>query len=160
MNPSTRTEVARLADQLERSIYGGAWQGPALIEALAGVDLAAATRRPVAGAHTIHEIVEHVTFWLHGARLRLAGGGPADEEDWQTSELRTEEAWHEAIAALERAHRELRATLDAMDDVRLDDGVAGSDPTARGLLLGLLQHNAYHAGQLVLLARAVTEDAR
>jgi len=160
MSPASRTEVARLADQLERSVYGGAWHGPALVEALAGVDVAVASRRPVAGGHTLHEIVAHVTFWLDGARLRLAGDGPGDEEDWHVSEIRSESDWRDAVASLERAYRELRGALDGMDDARLDDAVAGSDPTARGLLLGLLQHNAYHAGQLVLLARAAAEAAR
>ena len=40
-----------------------------------------------------------------------------------------------------------------LDEKRFDQP-AGSDPTLRGLLLGLLQHNAYPAGQLVLLAKA------
>jgi len=42
----------------------------------------------------------------------------------------------------------------ALDDTRLDDAVDGSDPTLRGMLIGLLQHNAYHAGQ-ISLARKV-----
>jgi uncharacterized damage-inducible protein DinB len=38
--------------------------------------------------------------------------------------------------------------------------VAGSDPTLRGLLLGLLQHNAYHTGQIVVLAKAAKGPAK
>ena len=48
----------------------------------------------------------------------------------------------------------------ALPDERLDDPVVGSDPTVRGMLLGVLQHNAYHAGQLVFLRKVVSESPR
>jgi hypothetical protein len=38
--------------------------------------------------------------------------------------------------------------------------VAGSDPTVRGLLVGILQHNAYHGGQIVLLRKAGAAEGR
>jgi len=158
MSQSSRIEVALLADQLERSLYGGAWHGPAVLEALAEVDGAAATRRVLEGSHTIAEIVDHVRFWLTTARRRLEGDRTEEAGDWEGAAPEGEGAWRGAVEALERAHRELRSTLEALDDARLDAAVAGSDPTARGLLLGLVQHNAYHAGQLVLLARAARGD--
>ena len=45
------------------------------------------------------------------------------------------------------------AWIELADD-RLEDPVAGSDPTMRGLLLGVLQHNVYHAGQIAILKKA------
>jgi uncharacterized damage-inducible protein DinB len=155
--PST-TEVARLADQLERAYRGGAWHGPALAEALAGVDAATAGRRPVARAHTIREIVAHVSVWMDVCRRRIAGEAVHDlppEEDWPAaSEPSTEDAWRRELATLDQRHRRLHAAVAALDDARLDDPVAGSDPTVRGLLLGVLQHHAYHGGQIALLAKA------
>ena len=59
-----------------------------------------------------------------------------------------------SLAQLEESHCRLRAHLLALDAASFDRRVAGSDPTLRGMLLGLLQHNAYHAGQIVLLAKA------
>jgi uncharacterized damage-inducible protein DinB len=156
MEPSERFETARLADQLERSFRGGAWHGPAVAEALDGVGAAAAARRPLVGAHTIAEIVGHLTYWLRAAVVRLRG--EREEEvlgraDWPPAAT-AEDAWRAARAALEAAHRELHAAVVALEDSRLDDPVPGSDPTVRGMLLGLLQHNAYHAGQIALLAKA------
>lgn len=154
MNGLSRIETSRLADQLERSFRGGAWHGPALAEAIDGLDAAAANRRPLAGAHTAAEIVFHVAFWLDGVRRRLAGAS-AEGDDWPAAGGRAD--WDELKATLERHHRALHAAVAALDDARLDDPVEGSDPTVRGMLLGLLQHNAYHAGQLTLLARAARE---
>lgn len=156
-------ESARLADQLERSVRGGAWHGPAFLQAIAEVDAAAATARPIAGAHTIHELVWHAAFWLDVARQRIAGevATPlAAESDWPGDEGSPEERWRAARTWLEEAYRRLHAAVLALPDERLDDPVSGSDPTVRGLLFGVLQHNAYHGGQIVLLVKAAAGSPR
>ena len=150
----------RLADQLERAFRGGAWHGPSLAEALAGVDAATATRRPIADAHTIREVVGHVSTWMDLCRRRIEGEATGDvtaAEDWPqpgADGATSDEAWREELRLLEERHRRLRATVERLDDDGLDDPVAGSDPTVRGLLLGILQHHAYHGGQIVLLRKA------
>lgn len=152
---AARTEVARLADQLERSFRGGAWHGPAVAETLSGVDAAAARRRTVGRGHTIDEIVGHLAFWLDAAARRLDGEALADlppESDWPAPS-EGDEGWRGRLAELETAYRRLHARVLELDDAALDGPVAGSDPTVRGLLLGILQHNAYHGGQIALLAK-------
>jgi uncharacterized damage-inducible protein DinB len=151
-------EVGRLADQLERSFHGGAWHGPATREALNGIDAATAIRRPDGSPHTIVKLVRHITFWLNAANLRIVGGRDVDpRSDWQEDRELTDDAWARAIAELEQAHAKLHAALLDLDDERLDGPVPGLDPTVRGLLLGTLQHNAYHTGQIVHLAQELTK---
>ena len=153
-------EAARFADQLDRSLHGSAWHGPALAEALAGLTAAEADFQPFADAHTIRELVFHVDFWIQETLRRIEAppdDRPDPENDWPTGEVakgRREATWKAALAQLEESHRRLHATVLALDAAGFDRRVAGSDPTLRGMLLGLLQHNAYHAGQIVLLARA------
>lgn len=153
----SRFETARLADQLERSYRGGAWHGLALSEAIDGVDAEAADRRALPGIHTVAEIAFHVAYWLDGVRRRLDGAA-VEGDDWPAPGRVTD--WTATRDALERAHRALHAAVLALDDARLDDPVEGSDPTVRGMLLGVLQHNAYHAGQIALLAKAAREAGR
>lgn len=160
---SQRLETARLADQLERGFRGGAWHGAALAETLAGVDAATASRRPLDGAHTIWELALHAGTWIDVARRRLAGeqvGEVSPEIDWSAPTDHSEEAWAAAIRRLEKAHRDLHALVLALDDERLEDPVTGSDPTVRGLLFGVLQHNVYHAGQIALLKKAGESDGK
>jgi uncharacterized damage-inducible protein DinB len=157
MASSTSAEVGRLADQLERSFHGGAWHGPATREALAGIDATTAGRRPVGSAHTIIELTRHITFWLDAAHLRIVGGRDVDSDaDWPEQETLTAQAWERAVAKLERAHAKLHGALLELADARLDDAVPGLDPTVRGLLLGTLQHNAFHTGQIVQIARELS----
>jgi len=154
-------QTESLADLLERTFRGGAWHGPAVAEALAGVDAAAAARRPLAGAHSIWEIVRHLTVWNEVPRRRIDGERLQDlpaERDWpappsEAAEV-SEPAWRSALAALEESHAALHARVRGLGDAQLDEPVAGSDPTVRGMLLGVLQHNAYHAGQIALLKKA------
>ena len=151
----SKVESTRLADQLERSFRGGAWHGPSLEESLAGLAAADAGRRPLAGAHSIAEIVAHLAFWLEHAARRIDGaaeGGLSEGDDWPPPGESADD-WRRLLARLDAAHRRLHAQVAALDDAALDGAVAGCDPTVRGLLHGILQHNAYHGGQIVLLAK-------
>ena len=152
----SRIETTRLADQLERAFRGGAWHGPSLDEALDGVDAATASRR-FGDAHTIAEITGHVAFWIDAAHRRMHGENVTNvppEVDFPQGGADSDDAWRATLANLEAAHRRLHAALLALDDDQLDGAVAGSDPTVRGQLLGILQHNAYHAGQIAVLKKA------
>lgn len=152
-----RIETARLADQLERAFRGGAWHGPSLSEVLEGVDAATAAARPVNAAHSIGELTSHVAFWIDACLRRMDGESITNvppEVDFPAGTAASDESWRATLAGLDRAHRRLHARLLELDDERLDGTVAGSDPTVRGQLLGILQHNAYHAGQIAVLRKA------
>lgn len=159
----SRVETTRLADQLERAFRGGAWHGPSLAEALDGVDASLAASRPAADAHSIGEIAGHVAFWIDAGRRRMEGENVTDvlpDVDFPPGAAASEEAWRSTLARLDQAHRRLHSALLALDDERLDDPVVGSDPTVRGQLLGILQHNAYHAGQIMMLKKTRGGGAR
>lgn len=67
-------------------------------------------------------------------------------------------AWQAFCQALEAAHCGLRDAVRPLEEPRLDEARPGSDTTLRGLLLGTLQHNAYHAGQIGVV-RKLSEAA-
>jgi hypothetical protein len=123
-------------------------------ETLDGVAAAAAAARPLAGGHSIWEIVHHLTVWNDVPRRRLDGERlqnlPA-ERDWPPVGDVSAGAWQAALTALEEAHDAFHARVLDLTDAQLDDPVIGSDSTVRGMILGVLQHNGYHAGQIVIL---------
>ena len=60
------------------------WHGPALAQVLETATAERAAAKPIAGAHSIWEIVLHVAAWAEIARARLKGqstGDPAPEVD-------------------------------------------------------------------------------
>ena len=144
-------ETARIADQLRRSYYGPAWHGPALSELLSGITVERAAIRPIAGVHSIHELVQHVAFWERLALGALHGSPmPADEsDDWPA----TLHPLDFALADLRAATDELTAAIESFPVSRLEDIVPGREYSFAFLLHGIVQHNLYHAGQIALLRK-------
>jgi hypothetical protein len=104
-------EVDRIIDQLKRSVDGGAWHGPALLELLEGVTATQAAARPPSGAHTIWEIVHHCTVWMGQISLRLHGNTEKDlppDKDWPPHPSSVDDqSWQATISRLRKAHQAL-----------------------------------------------------
>jgi uncharacterized damage-inducible protein DinB len=155
-------ETERISDQLRRAFEGNAWHGPSLNELLAGVDSQTAAARPVAGAHTIWELLLHVGAWTDTATRRLQGEALVEPRvgnfpsTGETEPGAADAAWEASIALLERAHHELQAVIGELDDSSLDElPYQGANATRYVLLHGTVQHCLYHAGQIALLKRAL-----
>lgn len=50
-----------IADQISRAFWGESWHGPSVREVLAGVSAEDAAAHPIPGAHSIWEILLHLT---------------------------------------------------------------------------------------------------
>lgn len=147
-----------LEDQLRRSFEGDAWHGPAVREALDGIDAARAAARPVAGAHSIWELVLHLGATYRVVLRRLAGESAqlTPDEDWQTVPEPTEANWRATIDRLAALNRELREAVRGFPIERLDQPLVPNPAyTAITQFIGITQHDLYHAGQIVLLKRAM-----
>jgi len=153
------SEASRIADQLRRAFDGDAWHGDSLFEILKGVTAARAAARPIAGAHSIWELVLHIAAW-DGAVLRRLGGDAvelSDAENFPPVMDLSEAAWRAALAKVRRIHEELVAAVAALPDSRLDEMVPGKEGahyTFYYMLHGVVQHELYHAGQIALLKKA------
>jgi uncharacterized damage-inducible protein DinB len=149
-------DLKMIRDQLKRAYEGGAWHGPALKEILRDVTAEQAARQPIAGAHSIWEIVLHIAAWEAAVRSRLEGDyvlEPA-EGDWPAVIDKSEAAWGETLAKLESNHMRLRDAVSAFAGERLFEPLAEGKPSAYFTLHGVIQHSLYHAGQITLLKKA------
>lgn len=153
------TERERVMGLLRALHEGSPWHGPSLRTALQGVTEADAQRRPLPGAHTIGELIVHLTAWMEEAVMRL-DNRPAQEPD--RGDWPEVPAWDAALAGLEKAYEALIRTVERFPENRLQE--IAPDPrwpkpdgevTFAGLLDGMLHHHAYHTGQISLLRRAL-----
>lgn len=151
------TELQRISDQLRRASEGGAWHGPSLRELLGEVDAGRAATRAIPGAHTIWELVLHITTWRSVVRKRLQGewADPRQEEDWPAPPEPSEQAWRAAQQAMEDAGRDLRAAIEAVSEDRLHQPITAGKDTLYLHLHGVVQHDLYHAGQIAVLRHAL-----
>ncbi len=159
---------AWLADQLRRGYDGDPWHGWPLTRSLAGLDAAAAAARPLPAAHSIWELVLHITGWTGEVTRRLAGAPPGQpaKGDWPEVGATTPERWQAALAALTEAHVELERATRALPPEQWREMVgserdvaAGTGVTKAQLVNGLVQHDAYHAGQIALLRKGLPVTA-
>jgi hypothetical protein len=151
-----QTECDRINDQLYRAIHGDAWHGPPVRALLSDVSADAAAAHPIPNAHSIWELVNHMTVWADVARRRVGGEvvEPTPEEDWPAVGAVSAEAWAQAVARLEKAYGDLRRVTLGVGDGHLDDRTPPKPDSIYVLLHGLVQHAAYHGGQLAVLKRA------
>jgi uncharacterized damage-inducible protein DinB len=148
-------ERDRIVDQLKRAFEGEAWHGPSVLEALEGVTWKGALQKPIPQAHSIWEIVLHMTAWEDIVRRRLLGESPdiTDEENWPVLENPGPADWPRALEGLKAGHLRLRETAASVRDDLLDSSPTGKHSTRYVLLHGIIQHDLYHAGQISILKK-------
>ncbi len=158
------SETARIVDELEREHAGDPWHGSSVTDILKGVSAAEASVRMLPHVHTIWELVLHLTSWKNEARRRLTGApaGLPEEGDWPETGAPTPERWYEALQGLDAAQVALVAAVRDLPESRLlepvndlRDRAAGTGLSLYVLLHGIVQHDAYHSGQIAMLVRAI-----
>ena len=157
------SRARRLANRIKRTVKGPMWHGPALADVLTGVSVDQALARPVSNAHSIWELVLHVTAWCDIARQRIKGeatGDPTPEQDWPSPgsdpafETDGGAAWQRAVERLGESHRQLAGDVRELSDDQLDALVPGLEYSVSVLLSGIVEHGTYHGGQIALLRKA------
>jgi uncharacterized damage-inducible protein DinB len=153
------SETARLSDQIRRAFDGDAWHGDSVLEILNGVDAKMAAAHPIKNAHSIWELVLHVTAW-DGAILTRIGGTAEElegEQNFPSVRDTSEAAWRKAIERAKHTHSELVKAVAAFPDSRLQERVPGKTESYHDFFYtfsGIVQHELYHAGQIALLKKA------
>jgi uncharacterized damage-inducible protein DinB len=152
-------EVERIANQLSRAISGEAWHGPAVLELLEGISAEQAAAHPVADAHSIWEIALHIEAWLRACCQRLADEQAqlTTNQDWPPVSKANEVEWKNVAAAIKQAHDDLSDAILALEDARLDAPILTGMSSVYVTLHGAIQHSLYHAGQIAVLKKALSE---
>jgi uncharacterized damage-inducible protein DinB len=158
------TESSTLADQVARVHAGDPWYGDPITKVLEGVTAQDAATHPIRGAHSIWELVLHLTAWVKEVERRLESGVWREPEDgdWPAVPAATEANWRASRERLHRAHDALEATVKQLSAKQLAgqigterDRALGTGVTLRETIHGILQHDAYHLGQISLLKKAL-----
>ena len=145
-----------LADQISRAFRGESWHGPSVLEVLAGVSAEDAAAHPIAGAHSIWEIVLHLVggYNLVLRRIRGERAQLSPEEEWPPVPEPSSEAWRKSQHTLDQLNQQLESAVRAFPGERLSQEL-GSEYTAYTQFFGTPQHDLYHAGQIVILKKAL-----
>jgi uncharacterized damage-inducible protein DinB len=157
-------ELDHLAASLGQLLSGEPWHGPSIAALLADVTAQEASAHPVAGAHSIIELVLHVAAWTQEVAARLRGRPPGLPAigDWPACSGDAGLAWATARQMLDEAHADLLGLVQRLPAERLAEWIGethdpplGSGVPVAVMLAGLAQHDAYHGGQIAILKHAL-----
>jgi uncharacterized damage-inducible protein DinB len=146
------TETKAIASLMKRTYYRGAWHGPSVKEVLADITPEMAHHR-LPGSHSIIELVAHMTSWKLFVLKKLQGDEAFTIDDKANFPVVTE--WIRVLQGLDEVHATLQAAVAEFDPARLYEKVphASYDYSYYALLHGIIHHDLYHAGQLMLLKK-------
>ena len=124
-------ERERLDKEISDAYDGDPWHGSPVTGILDGITAEQAAARPIPTAHTIWELVLHMTGWTREVASRVKGNKPGEPEggDWQQVDDTSKLAWKAACADLGTAHDELRAVVKSLADEAIM--AAPTDPRNR-----------------------------
>ena len=151
-------QIARIRGQFKSVCVGPAWHGASLDENLEGITAAQAGQHPIAGAHSIWEIVNHISAWEHKIARVLAGEEfvtMTGDDDWPPVTDSSEQAWQATLASVDAGRKALAAAMKAFPEENLEKIVPGRDFAWYVVLDGMTHHSVYHSAQIAMLKKAV-----
>jgi uncharacterized damage-inducible protein DinB len=157
--PRPQTDLDALRRDLNQLYDGDPWHGSSITTVLEGIDADTAALRSIPHAHTIWELVLHMTSWTREVASRVGGADAKDPVDWPEPRFGGGAgAWEAAKRDLAAAHAELEQAVAKLkpDDLLRWVGDQRDPKLGTGLpvgtvIRGLLQHDTYHQGQIAIL---------
>lgn len=145
------TPVIRLFTDLQ---HGDCWVGTNFREALHGIPASVARQTTGKSPNSIWQLVYHVMYWRATVINRLSGNlNPPPFTDMSLPGKLDEEEWRRTLLDFETLYHQLRTALIHFKPALLHQPSVKPEQTHYQLIMGCLQHDAYHLGQLVLLKR-------
>jgi uncharacterized damage-inducible protein DinB len=141
---------------LYQSIYNGnPWLEVNLANTLKDVTADQAYRKITPNLNTIWEIVNHLIQWRRNILKRVQGEviTTPDHNYFVPVLDPSEAAWEQSLQNLDKTQELWNSFLEDFDDADLDKIYANNNHTYYEHIHGIIQHDVYHLGQIVILKK-------
>lgn len=128
--------------------------------AVKGLDLKDVGRKPDTFPHTIWQLVEHIRISQHDI-VAFSQRANYESPEWpegywpKLSKPENEQDWKKSLAAIENDHETMVALIKNEKKDLLAPIPHGDGQTLFREAMLIVDHNAYHIGQIVLMRRAM-----
>lgn len=148
-------EILLIAEQLKDAYEGNPWFGRSAKELLGEVAKENAFTK-LNGQHSILELVWHMITWreftLECLRKKEHPDAKKFEDlDWRELDHSNKGLWQQGLDKLNETQTELIAALQQQEDSILPQEVKNRNYDYRKLLIGIVQHDIYHLGQIAFI---------
>lgn len=149
-----KSETEKMVSLLRRTFEKHAWHGPSVKEALEGINGEQALKR-IGTTHNILELVAHMTAWRTFVTHKLHGDDNYKVTDEMNFPATTD--WPGVLRDLEESQENLLAAISTFPLEKLSDLVPHDTNryTYYTLIHGIIHHDLYHTGQILLIRRAL-----
>ena len=147
-------EAPRILHALRKAYWGPAWHGPSVAEVLKSIDHTTAGKKMGQG-HSIITLVGHMIAWRQFTIKKIQGDVnyevPKEVNFPSYPNEITQADWEKTLQQLEESQKTLEELVASQEEDWLDQSVEGRSYSFYVLIHGVIQHDLYHTGQIVLL---------
>ncbi len=150
------TEKSRIISLYEKLYSGEPWIDVNLFDTLSNITAEQASKK-IHNCNTIWEIVVHMIAWRENVLRRLQGEvitTPANNYFSAVTDT-SDEDWEKTLRLLERSQQNWLSFLKDYDMKMINVQYPANQMTHHEHIQGILQHDCYHLGQIVLLLKLI-----
>lgn len=150
-------ELKRIGRLMDDLYEGSPWIDVNLSTTLKNLTAEQAAKKVNPQWNTVWEIVNHLINWRLNVLQRIQDktvASPADNYFAPVREV-SAEAWQNTLDKLEDSQEQWRQVLKKFKKKDLEKSYPTNGMSYYDHIQGIIQHDAYHLGQIVLLAKVV-----
>lgn len=140
--------------------FGGNWTSVNLKDSLAGVSWQQATTK-VYSFNTIAVLVFHMNYYI-SLVTKVLQGGPLDGSDKYSFDLPpilSQEDWQKLLDKTWADAENFAGLIEQLPESRLEEPFSdGKYGTYYRNLTGIIEHNHYHLGQIILIKKLLPQE--
>ncbi|MEO6489368.1 MAG: DinB family protein [Ferruginibacter sp.] len=149
------SEAKRILDLLDELYNGKPWIDVNIIDNLKPLKATTAAKKIGADWNSIWQIVNHLLGWRNHIMQNLDGGKLTSPSHnyFHPVEDTSEAAWQATLQSFAGSQQAWQAYLQELPDDELYKTMEGHKYNNYQYIQGILQHDAYHLGQIAMLAK-------
>lgn len=150
-------EGMRMSSLFEDLYNQEPWLDVTIVSKLNSLTASKAAARPLDNCNTIWEIVNHMINWRENVLKRVNGEVLKTPKSNYFKEIMdtSDRAWIKTLEALQQSQQAWMLYLETITEDDLAKVYAPNQMNYYKHIHGILQHDAYHLGQIVLLLKFV-----
>lgn len=150
-------ETKRITKLFEDLYDGDPWIGVTIMGTLKNISAKHAEKKIFPDRNSIWQIVNHITSWRENVLLRVQGNVITTPNNNYFIEITdtSETEWQQALERLKNSQHQWITFLKTFDEVGFEKIYPNNKMSYYEHIQGILQHDAYHLGQIVLLSKLI-----
>jgi len=154
--------VSSVINHLNNVVDGHPWFGPSIFNVLDRMSIEILNKSPYSEGRSIADYLAHMMAWREFVIEKLRGNAQYSveinsDQDWPKHPINSIEDFQKVKDFFSQSNKMIISILSNWTDEMLDEIVPGQEYTFDHALNGLIQHDVYHLGQLMLTYRMVSQ---